>query len=54
MINYLFQVDILIFCYRSGGVELFCDHGKIKVVNTLEARLEMMSQQVYQKVIITI
>jgi V-type H+-transporting ATPase subunit E len=29
----------------AGGVELLAQRGKIKVVNTLESRLEMMSQQ---------
>jgi len=29
----------------SGGVELLAQHGRIKVVNTLDSRLEMISQQ---------
>ena len=30
----------------AGGVELLAKQGRIKVVNTLESRLEMMSRQV--------
>jgi hypothetical protein len=38
--------SIIIYFFRSGGVELFVQKGKIKVENTLEARLEMLSYQV--------
>jgi len=31
---------------RIGGVELVTQHGKIKVENTLDTRLSMMSHQV--------
>lgn len=34
------------FCCSAGGVELLAKQGRIKVVNTLESRLEMMSKQV--------
>ena len=32
--------------YRTGGIELTAPNGKIKVVNTLESRLELISKQV--------
>lgn len=32
--------------FSAGGVELLAKQGRIKVVNTLESRLEMMSRQV--------
>jgi len=35
-----------LFCHSAGGVELLAKQGRIKVVNTLESRLEMMSRQV--------
>lgn len=35
-----------LFCHSAGGVELLAKQGRIKVVNTLESRLEMMSKQV--------
>jgi len=41
------------FYCRIGGVELVTQHGKIKVENTLDSRLEMMSHQVYCNPIIT-
>jgi len=31
--------------FSSGGVELYAQRGKIKVNNTLEARLEMIAAQ---------
>ena len=31
---------------RTGGLEILAQKGKIKVDNTLEARLEMISQQI--------
>lgn len=37
---------ISLFCHSAGGVELLAKQGRIKVVNTLESRLEMMSRQV--------
>ena len=36
----------LTFCFSAGGIELLAKQGRIKVVNTLESRLEMMSRQV--------
>ena len=35
-----------LFCHSAGGIELLAKQGRIKVVNTLESRLEMMSRQV--------
>ena len=35
-----------IFFCRAGGVELVAQKGKIKVVNTLESRLDLMGEQV--------
>ena len=32
--------------FRTGGIEILAQKGKIKVDNTLEARLEMISQQI--------
>ena len=32
-----------IYCYSAGGVELLTRQGKIKVDNTLEARLNMVA-----------
>ena len=32
--------------YRSGGVELVAQGGRIRVVNTLDSRLDLMSRQV--------
>lgn len=37
---------IPLFYHSAGGVELLAKQGRIKVVNTLESRLEMMSKQV--------
>ena len=37
---------IVLFNCSAGGVELLAKQGRIKVVNTLESRLEMMSKQV--------
>ena len=37
---------IILFNCSAGGVELLAKQGRIKVVNTLESRLEMMSKQV--------
>lgn len=31
---------------RSGGVEVYAQQGKIKVTNTLDKRLDLISQQV--------
>ena len=36
-------------CFSAGGVELLAKQGRIKVVNTLESRLEMMSRQVFSR-----
>lgn len=38
-----------LFFYSAGGVELLAKQGRIKVVNTLESRLEMMSKQVWKQ-----
>lgn len=32
--------------YSSGGIELSAQHNKVKVVNTLDSRLDMMTEQV--------
>ena len=37
---------VLLLFFSAGGVELLAKQGRIKVVNTLESRLEMMSRQV--------
>ena len=39
-------INMPVFCCSAGGVELLAKQGRIKVVNTLESRLEMMSKQV--------
>jgi V-type H+-transporting ATPase subunit E len=36
---------ILQTCFSAGGVELFAQRTKIKVCNTLEARLAMIAEQ---------
>lgn len=42
-----FHLFFLIFCHwRSGGIEIYNEDGKIKVANTLESRLDLMAQQV--------
>ena len=43
---WLYCNDLPVFCCSAGGVELLAKQGRIKVVNTLESRLEMMSKQV--------
>ena len=41
----MFRVYLIInYIFSAGGVELFAQRGKIKVNNTLEARLAMISQ----------
>ena len=42
-ICYLFRNDTSYFSYSAGGVELLTRQGKIKVDNTLEARLKMVA-----------
>jgi ATP synthase (E/31 kDa) subunit len=37
---------VIIDYFSAGGVELVAQEGKIKVINTLESRLALMSQQV--------
>lgn len=34
----------------TGGIELYARHNKIKVANTLEARLELISQQLIPQI----
>jgi len=41
---YKFDLILNIFC-SCGGVILFAQRGRIKIVNTLEARLELIAQQ---------
>ena len=38
--------------YRTGGVEVLTTDGKIKVVNTMESRLEIMNKQVHLHTIV--
>jgi len=35
----------LLYIFSAGGVELYAQRGRIKVNNTLEARLEMVAEQ---------
>lgn len=35
-----------LFVCSAGGIELTAQHGRIKINNTLESRLDMISQQV--------
>lgn len=35
-----------LFVFSAGGIELTAQHGKMKINNTLESRLDMISQQV--------
>lgn len=39
-----------VFFYSTGGIEILAFKGKIKVDNTLEARLNMISQQILPEV----
>ena len=43
MLDFL-QIDILFIHFSAGGVELLAKQGKIKVNNSLEARLHMVAQ----------
>lgn len=36
--------------YSCGGIEAFSQQGKIKVTNTLESRLDLISQQLLPEV----
>ena len=44
------RLRIKLFFYRSGGVEVFAQNGKIKVTNTLESRLNLISQQLLPEI----
>lgn len=44
------SLRIKLFLYRSGGVEVFAQNGKIKVTNTLESRLNLISQQLLPEI----
>ena len=37
---------IIIVLFSHGGIEAYTSDGKIKIVNTLEARLDMLFSQV--------
>jgi len=39
-------VSLLSVCNRCGGVEMVAQDGKIKLDNTLDSRLALISQQV--------
>ena len=41
-----YGIKLPIHLLRTGGIEILAQKGKIKVDNTLEARLEMISQQI--------
>ena len=38
--------------FRCGGIEMYAHGGKIKLTNTLESRLELLSGQVLINIII--
>lgn len=40
----------MLHCYSCGGIEAFSQQGKIKVTNTLESRLDLISQQLLPEV----
>ena len=47
----IFQTNAYIMIvFSCGGVELIANKGKIKVTNTLESRLELISQQLLPEV----
>ena len=46
MITFRFFIISIESSFRTGGIEILAQKGKIKVDNTLEARLEMISQQI--------
>ena len=43
LMSFLFSIESLMFFFSAGGVELLTRQGKIKVDNTLEARLNMVA-----------
>ena len=45
-IRIFFEKLIFMYCFRAGGVELYSMGGKIKVSNTIEARLSMIFNQI--------
>ena len=42
----VFYCILSTFGDRAGGVELLARKGKIRIVNTLESRLDLMGEQV--------
>ena len=44
----LYKSIILVLSFSAGGMDLYAQKGKIKVTNTLESRLDLMSGQVTQ------
>ena len=42
--------QLFIFTFSCGGIELFAQGGKIKVTNTLESRLDLISEQLLPEV----
>ncbi len=41
----LTHILICFLCFSAGGIEILARNGKLRVVNTLESRLEQISQQ---------
>jgi len=47
MALHMLNCDFLnVTCCRCGGVEMISQHGKIKLDNTLDSRLQLISHQV--------
>lgn len=44
-VQFLMRYISFLLCFRSGGVEFIAQNGKFVVENTLESRLDLMSQQ---------
>ncbi len=42
----MFLILNIFFFHSAGGVEAYTSDGKIKIINTLEARLSMLFSQV--------
>jgi len=40
----------LVIIFRTGGVELSAQKGRIKIANTLETRLEMIAKQMVPEI----
>jgi V-type H+-transporting ATPase subunit E len=47
---FFFELISCVFFYRAGGVELYAMGGKIKVSNTIEARLLMIFNQILPEI----